>query len=197
MRNTHIIVIIALLVVAYILFTNIPVFKTDGLVTSPAETGLSLPTPSFPNLQFPQLGDNMLANEAWLVFENYLEYAKIHNIAGVKSLSYQLSETCSNPETESDCFALMDNLYEIASPLKKSDFTHIQFDSRQIIMSTDGDAILILYFVRNENGDPKILGLSYCIEDPNAGEQCVETDTALRDKDNNGWWDNVEALFYK
>ena len=136
------------------------------------------------------------SSEAWRVFENYLAFARAHNLAGVKSLSHQTSVACSNPTKGEECFALMDNVYEIASPFKQSDFKHVQADERQIIMFTDGPVVAILYFTKDSGGVPKVLGLRFCLEDETGPGSCVETDPSQRDLDNNGWWDSVESLFY-
>lgn len=195
MKTKYIVVFVAIFAIFYIFFAENKVFNTDLPVTSKHDLTLSLPTVSIPSIQLPDIGKNLLADKAWSVFENYLNFAHNHDISGVQSLSYQISDTCKNPESETACFGLMDSLYEIASPLKRSEFTHIQSDERQIVMFTDGPVVVILYFIR-KGGAPKILGLSYCIENEDEMGQCVETDPVLRDEDNNGWWDSVERLFY-
>ena len=137
-------------------------------------------------------------HEAWQVFENYLEFARTHNLDGIKSLSHQISATCLDETRTEECFALMDNLYNIASTLRQSDFRYIEEDSRQIIMSTDGPVVAILFFTKDLTGTPKVLGLRFCIESGEVGtEPCVEIDPAKRDLDENGWWDKVESLFYQ
>ena len=136
-------------------------------------------------------------HEAWQVFENYLEFARTHNLDGIKSLSHQISATCLDETKTEECFALMDNLYNIASTLRQSDFKYIEEDSRQIIMSTDGPVVAILFFTKDLAGTPKVLGLRFCIESEEVGrDSCVETDPTKRDLDENGWWDNVESLFH-
>ncbi|MDO8569272.1 MAG: hypothetical protein Q7R89_00565 [bacterium] len=133
--------------------------------------------------------------EAWTTFQNYLEFARTHNLSGIRSLSYQISATCSDSSKEKECFALMDSVYAIASPFKLSEFKYIQSDERQIIMYTDGPTVAILYFTRIEN-TTKVLGMRFCLEDETTMGTCVETDTIKNDSNNNGWWDNVESLFY-
>lgn len=134
--------------------------------------------------------------EAWTTFQNYLEFARAHNLSGIRSLSHQISATCSNQSRKEECFALMDNVYAIASTFKLSDFKHIQSDERQAIMFTDGPTVAILYFTKNERGSLKVLGMRFCLEDETAQEKCVETDSIKHDENNNGWWDSVESLFY-
>lgn len=90
----------------------------------------------------------------------------------------------------------MDNVYEILSPFKQSDFKHIEEDERQIIMFTDGPVVAILYFTRDRSGVTKVLGLRFCLENETEPGSCVETDPRERDQNNNGWWDSVESLFY-
>jgi len=135
--------------------------------------------------------------EAWTTFENYLEFARTHNLSGIRSLSHQISSACNDSLREEECFALMDNVYTVASRLELSEFKHIQMDKRQIIMFTDGPVVAILYFTRDVNGTPKMLGLRFCLEDETKKENCVETEPGRRDLDSNGWWDSVESLFYQ
>ena len=137
-----------------------------------------------------------LSREAWTTFENYLEFAKAHNLEGMRSVSYQISPTCNDPTKQAECFALMDNVYNIASYFKLSDFRHIQADERQIIMYTDGPGVATLYFTRDEAHVLKVLGLRFCFEDETSSDKCIEADQVKRDLNGNGWWDNVESLFY-
>lgn len=134
--------------------------------------------------------------EAWTTFQNYLEFARAHNLSGIRSLSHQISATCNDQSREEECFALMDSVYAFASAFKLSDFKHIQSDDRQVIMFTDGPTVAILYFTKNESGSLKVLGMRFCLEDETAQEKCVETDSIRHDENNNGWWDSVESLFY-
>ncbi|OHB10023.1 MAG: hypothetical protein A3G05_01890 [Candidatus Zambryskibacteria bacterium RIFCSPLOWO2_12_FULL_45_14] len=137
-----------------------------------------------------------LSREAWTTFQNYLEFAKAHDLSGLRSISYQISPTCNDPAKEAECFALMDNVYNIASYFKLSDFRHIQADERQIIMYTDGPVVVMLFFTRDLGGALKVLSMRICLEDETSIEKCVETDPDKRDLNGNGWWDNVESLFY-
>ncbi|MFZ2484701.1 MAG: hypothetical protein WAX80_01300 [Minisyncoccia bacterium] len=133
----------------------------------------------------------------WTVFQNYLEFAKNHNLAGIKSLSHQISPTCTDPAREVECFALMDNVYTLGSYFPQSDFKHVLEDERQVVMYTDGPAVAILYFTKDSGGTPKVLGMRFCFEDETSRGTCVETDPSKLDLDQNGWWDSVESMFYK
>jgi len=135
-----------------------------------------------------------LKSEAWQIFENYLEFAHAHNIEGIRSLSHQMSTTCQDPSKQTECFALMDSVYSFGIIFQAGDFKHVQVDERQIIMSTDGPGVAVLYFTRDQNGTPKVLGMRLCTED--VPGECVESDPSKRDLDGNGWWDEVESLFY-
>ncbi|MEK9171753.1 MAG: hypothetical protein AAB782_00755 [Patescibacteria group bacterium] len=134
--------------------------------------------------------------EAWTTFENYLEFARAHNLSGIRSLSHQISATCNDPSREKECFALMDSVYAFASQFKLGDFKHIQSDERQVIMFTDGPTVAILYFTKDERGSLKVLGMRFCLEDETVQKKCVDTDSIKHDENNNGWWDSVESLFY-
>lgn len=142
------------------------------------------------------LKDRGVAIEAWQVFRNYLEFARMHDLAGIRSLSHQISATCDDVSREEECFALMDSVYAIASPLEAAEFRHILADRWQIIMFTDPPVVAILYFTRDERGTPKVLGMRFCVEDEDSRSPCVETDPGKRDTDGNGWWDSIESLFY-
>ena len=139
-----------------------------------------------------------LKAEAWTIFQNYLNFAKNHDLAGIRSLSHQISATCNDPLKEKECFTLMDSVYSFAGNLKLSEFKHIQSDERQIIMYTDGPAVAMLYFTRNENdiNDIKVLGMRFCFEDEATVGTCVKTGSIEHDLNGNGWWDSVAVLFY-
>ncbi len=80
---------------------------------------------------------NFLSHMAWTVFENYLNFAKDKNLAGVKSLSHQLSPTCADATKTEDCNTLMDSAYSFGKDMKEKDFVVIWSDSKQIILSTN------------------------------------------------------------
>ena len=138
---------------------------------------------------------NLETDEAWQVFENYLEFARAHNLDGVKSLSYQISATCQDLAREAECLTLMDSVYAFGNALKKEDFSHVNYDNRQVILFTDAPNVAILYFTRDEKGVLKILGLRFCFEDENAPGSCARN-VARDDTDGDGWWDSTESLFY-
>ena len=141
--------------------------------------------------------EDVSKSPTWTIFQNYIEFARTHNLAGIRSLSYQISEICNDPTREAECFALMDSVYNIAITFKESDFKYIMADRRQIIMYTDGPAVVSLFFVIDETLATKVLGMKVCLEDEATVGTCVETDPAKRDIDLDGWWDSVESLFYK
>ncbi|MDO8565494.1 MAG: hypothetical protein Q7R67_02655 [bacterium] len=151
--------------------------------------------------------NSSVRNIAWDTWEKYLEAAKNHDLATVKSLSHQMSATCQDPAQEAECFYLMNSVYSFGSTFKRNDFTRIFADERQIVMMTDYEMSpevgtqsiqVVLFFTKTPDGTPKVLGMRFCFKGPdNANSNCIETDPAKRDLDKNGWWDAVEALFYK
>ena len=157
--------------------------------TESTEVSFTVPDLSRPLPNGPKRG-------AWTTFENYLEFARAHNLAGVKSLSYQISATCSDATKIEECFALMDSVYEIAKDFKLSDFKHVEEDGRQIVMYSDGPLVAILFFTKDLGGTPKVLGLRFCLEDETFQEKCIEAGSIRHDEDGDGWWDGVESLFY-
>lgn len=80
---------------------------------------------------------NSLSHTAWTVFENYLNFAKNQDIAGIKSLSHQLSLACSDATAIDDCSILVENAYFFGKDMKEKDFVNIWSDSKQIILSTN------------------------------------------------------------
>lgn len=183
-----------------------------------------------------------LDGKAWGVLQNYLEAAKNHDIERLKSLSYQVSESCQSAATSTDCNTKMDTVYFFGSGMQKRDFKNIWSDSKQIILSTDlkreenenmiGFSRAIVYFIIDDNGSIKLLKFSdskgvsmnkegrtieeidtylqkrmhdedmdgmedeieECLGQP---VECVKTDPKNRDADEDGYWDGVQAQFYK
>ncbi len=102
----------------------------------------------------------------------------------------------------------MDNVHYFGQIFKEDDFNHVFYDNRQIVMFTDfispRDAKLgtepvrmVLFFTRTEEGTPKVLGMKFCSPEGDTSLNCFEADPNKRDSDQNGWWDQVEALFIK
>ncbi|OHA88474.1 MAG: hypothetical protein A2653_00495 [Candidatus Zambryskibacteria bacterium RIFCSPHIGHO2_01_FULL_43_25] len=107
--------------------------------------------------------------QAWGVFENYLLANQNHDVGAVSSLTRKLSDACLNPETESECFARMDYVVEVAKDLKEENFTNVWFDEKQIILFSDfkpdNDDVVsrykgsYIFFIRDGNGNPQVAGL--------------------------------------
>ena len=189
-------VLVALLATGIIFFISTQNFE---IKRPTANNGSSIPSlSSFPtlSLKIPRLDDIAVATEAWIIFQNYLEFARTHNFAVFTSLSHQISPACFDPSREKECFALMDSVYSFSSYLEKSNFKYIQADERQIIMYTDAPTVAILYFTKDDTGTIKVLGLRFCFEDESTLGTCVKTDSIKGDEDGDGWWDSVESLFY-
>ncbi|MBX4181645.1 hypothetical protein KW807_02160 [Candidatus Parcubacteria bacterium] len=164
---------------------------------------LKIPTPQVPVAESPELRP-----VAWQVFSQYRSFLKSHDLEGVRSLSYQTSATCLDPNQRKACYQIMDKVTPVIEAFEESDFTHVYADNKQIVMITDlfnltedkdsKQAQALLFFTRTESGEPRILGLRYCFKNKeDTSTSCFIADPSLRDKDKNGWWDQVEALFYK
>jgi hypothetical protein len=54
----------------------------------------------------------------------------------------------------------------------------------------------VLYFTHLTPGAYKVLGLRFCLGEEGGGE-CVDIERNPLNKNVNGWWDDVEELFYK
>lgn len=195
-KREQLIVLFTVLAVGVILFSSNSVFES---VIRPAGTRAELF--HFPGFQFPSLkiswgAEDAVAREAWSTFENYLAYAKNHDLTGIKSLSHQISPACADPSRQSECFALMDSVYAFTYTFEENMFSHSESDEWQIILYTDGPARSFLYFTRTETGEPKVLGLRFCTDEASIGFDCTSINANRADSDNDGWWDSVESLFY-
>ena len=130
-----------------------------------------------PNLEAPDFGFNLpLSNDpkdvAWNLFQKYLNYNKNKDKEGIKSVVYKIAVVCTDPKTTIDCESRMNSAYQYGSRLKKEDFVNVWQDEKQIILSTDfwiedkpdldmlGRFRAIVYFVRDDKGDLKLLSFS-------------------------------------
>ena len=180
-------ILIPLLAIGVVCVVGYQGFNWDDSFVAKEFKSISNPSPTAP---LP------VTLEAWQVFENYLEFARTHNLVGVRSLSHQVSDTCNDPLKEQECFVLMDTVYTIGDYFKQEDFKHVLADERQIVMFTDPPAVAILYFTRENPPEIKVLGMRFCFEDETSPDKCFDADRVRLDLDDNGWWDNVESLFY-
>ncbi|MBX4199095.1 hypothetical protein KW800_02350 [Candidatus Parcubacteria bacterium] len=220
-----------------------PTVTQDELTaTSTAATTTTVVSP----LPKPTPGIRSDKDRAWDLFQKYLQAAKDHDLATVKSLSYQVSPDCFDAAKTKECNARMDTAYYYGSAIEKSSLTHVVGDAKQLILvgdykeKIDEEAITltrrIVYFTK-QDGDIKFLSLSPfdgffklivagsadatsttetrlkalivdtdmdiapdAIEtctDPGAPADCAKTDPNKKDSNGNGWWDSIEALFYK
>ena len=194
-KPVSLLIVVLIIIIAGSLFY----FKNDLIKDKPLPAtpnlSASIPTLKAPELNITPAKQSSVAKQAWTTWENYIKFAKAHNLAGVRSLAYQMSDTCNDPTKEKECFELMDSVVGFSTFFNKELFTHSAYDDKQIVLWTDGPNIATLYFTRDENGNPKVLALRICQEGPSA-KKCIETDPALRDTNNNGWWDTVETSFH-
>lgn len=197
------VIIIAIDTGLYIAGSNLlslatPKEESNQTSTDPNTTSTipSFTPPILPSLGIPPISDATLAREAWSIFEQYLTYAKAHDLAGVKRLSHQLSLTCADPTKSAECFTLMDSVYNIGSTFEAGLFKNVASDSRQIIIFTDGPEVAFIYFTRDGKKNLKLLGIRLCMDVESSLETCVEGNVDKKDDDNDGWWNSVESLFY-
>lgn len=205
-RNTVIGIALALVVVGFFLLpwrSWLNVSDLKPLTATSTALNLTLPNITFGSL--PSLENTEAGIEAWTTFEAYLKAAKAHDLPTIKSLSYQLSDTCADEAKLEECYGLMDSVVFFMNEFKQKDFTQVAFDDKQIVMATDyimldgaTDVIkTVIYFVR-DNGQAKVLGIRFCVGEGDAdGSKCVETSKDKRDSNGNGWWDDVEVFFKK
>lgn len=198
----HIAVAVALVVVGFAFFPSLfQMIEDPGNSSTPRPLSLELPNPF---LSLPDFSNQNVADEAWATFEDYLDAARAHDLARLRSISHQISPACADPARIEECYGLMDSVVFFSEGLKQSDFTNSASDARQTVLSTNYMAIegaeapikAVLYFTRGSSGEHKMLGLRFCFGDKdNEKDSCVETRESERDRDGNGWWDDVEALF--
>lgn len=206
MKKIHLIVLLALLATGFILVSSSKHFETSSKPATPEKLSASLPKLS--SSLFETLGLNLRQNTltkemAWQTFLAYLQTLKEKDFETFLKLSHQVSPTCANPELRTECEELMDLVYEFGQTLAQEDFKHIASDERQAILYTDYLALedgwlerRAIYFTR-VGVLTKVLGIKACYtQDPLLADDCINLDAETRDQNQNGWWDNLEALFY-
>lgn len=205
MNNKTIAVAVALVVVFGVFFQNFyQPTSGESFVERMDSTPLSLNLipPIFKNLTLSQGNLSGVGAEAWATFQDYLTAAKNNDLEMVKVLSYQISPACADEARRAECNDLMQGVAVIGQSLEQSDFKNVAYDDKQIVLSTDyiggsneaPSTKIALFFVRTTSGDPQVLSIKYCFTEE-SDLSCVNTDTATRDANKNGWWDSVEALF--
>jgi hypothetical protein len=148
---------------------NVDVARNDdglgGIATSTEEVEIS-EAEAITNLS--------IRDRAWNVLTSYLDRARNHDIAGVKALSHEQSATCADAKLQKECFALMDNVFEISKEMKKENFVNVWQDKNQIILSTELEKVKVedldgyergyAYFTVDEDNNIKVLNFN-----PNRG----------------------------
>jgi hypothetical protein len=183
------------------------VFPAFASLPHATTTPSTLPSFTVPVLTFGNIGAAPVGIEAWDTFQRYLAAAKAHDLAKLAALSYQLSPECkvaqADPSKMAPCTELMDSVAFFTESFKQSDFTRVAYDDKQIVIATDYLKIpdsdqpikTVIYFIRDPS--PKLLGIRFCIGKEGETDECVRTAPEKRDQNQNGWWDDVEALFKK
>lgn len=137
-----IIIILVLLVITFVYLTyfkNKPADPTislesiDTVEISSSTVETNTPTAISANTS--------IKDKAWETLQKYLNFAKTRDIEGVRSLSYQLTDSCKNytksEENKKDCDAKMDTVAFFGTSFVKKDFVEVWSDSKQIILATD------------------------------------------------------------
>ncbi len=183
----------------YFSFMSTPGTATTSVTGDPTG-GISFGAPSFTSLT--TLKDAPAIAQAWDVFQRYIAAAKAHDLPTLTSLSYQLSPTCTDATRREECYGLMDSAVFFTSDLNQSHFTHVAYDDKQTVITTDyiqlpGATALIktvFYFVRDTPTHTKFLGVRFCVGEETDPKQCIDTDPATRDSNGDGWWDDVKEM---
>lgn len=116
------------------------------------------------------LSESAYPDDLWVIFSQYIERAKQHDLAGLSGYSFYLSDVCKDPKQKNECFAKMDALVEAARPLVQKDFVNEWKDNKQAIFSTNfiphnggidlGYARSIIVFGKDKDNRYKILSLN-------------------------------------
>lgn len=163
-----------------------------------------------PSITLPGIStESNKGDELFATFTQYREHARNENIAGIENLSYQLSLPCQNaeidPVSKTECLERIGNVYKLTKDFAKEDFVHVFHDNRQAVLLSDYESLNLdgeqtpplrraLLFVMDAQGHPKLLGIKFCPESVGQAA-CFEINESLRDKDSNGWWDQIEEHF--
>ena len=207
--NKYIAVAVALVVVGLAFWGNLGLSSkevpTQSKILEFPSLGFSLD--AFNILKVPGYSDPV-GDEAFSVFSQYLVFAENHDREGIRTTNHQISEACADESRREECYQNMDNFYRFTSHLKREDFTEVYADDRQVVLATDtmdmrdtplrvSEGRAVLYFTRDSEGNPKMLGVKFCKPGEVFTADCFETDPQKRDLDGNGWWDQIEVLFNK
>lgn len=150
MKNKQIIVVAAIFITILVIFS---IKKFDPNIKLPINTGKA-----------------DLMSRSWDVFDQYMTYAKENNIEGVASLSHKLGPICSDPLKKEECNNLLNGVYQLGQDIKREKITEIISDRKQIILYSEyeryedediiGHIRNIVYFTRDESGNPKLLSFN-------------------------------------
>jgi hypothetical protein len=114
------------------------------------------------------------STEAFNTLSGYQAALKNHDVSGLKTYSYKVSDTCQNTASTTECFARMDTAAGMVAQFfaNKAAFTNVWFDNKQTILSTDyklEDATTsptasenrsIMFFARDNSGHLKVIYFS-------------------------------------
>lgn len=149
----------------------------------------------------------------WATFANYLIAAKNHDREALKEYAYAISDACKDAQKESECFQKMDAVYAAGSKFTEKDFSIVLSDAKQGILLTSlsptsadnsiGYTRSTIFFVRDSNGNPKLLSFKNLEEwrvKKNPASTTAEIDQALsamvKDTDQDGLPDEVERCIF-
>lgn len=179
-------VIIIVAIIITVIFFNTKKTPPPAVTDTPLENEIIDSTEQLESVQSENLPREPIKslNQAWAVFDEYVSALNARDIPRIKDLSYQQSETCSNPDKEKECLLIIDNLTKFVQDIKKEDYINNSEDKSQVILSTslrrdsigrqEGVLRGYIYFARDQfSGSLKILAI-----DPNRGwfYQPKETD---------------------
>ena len=212
MSKKIILAIVVIVAILYLIMTKAsqPNLGKDSAEKTAGVLRIEAPELNISPITFDDNGN--VSADAWLVLQKYLNFAKYKNIDGLKNVSQQISSFCRDyslsEENKKECDARMDTVYQIGSTFSEKDFSHISFDKKQIILSTDyryeeNDTLIsrnraIIFFVIDNSGFIKLLSFNAAkgaILQKNSGpvdELKKKLITLTEDKDEDGLEDYLE-----
>lgn len=79
----------------------------------------------------------LTVQDAWIVFQNYIESAHNHDLPAFTKAAYSLSSVCKDANQQEECFRRMDSVYESGKKLTRNSYTQFLYDDTQAMLYTD------------------------------------------------------------
>jgi hypothetical protein len=137
---------------------NSTVIEDKNTSSTPTE-----PKPVSPEISTP------IVDQLWKIFSQYLEFAKNQDRDNLKTVSYQLSQSCTPTPVTDECKSKMSAVYEAGKYITRNDFAEVWSDQKQAIVLSEAKKMedsqsvgyqkSILVFAKNSQGQYGLLAL--------------------------------------